>query len=330
MTTTTPTPPARSRVRRFLADLAGTPFGLAVLACLALAGWALWSGGILDTPMARQVRNSSVYAAPGVELDRTAAERIIGNRRLVVLMTAPGTDLAAACKEVRLATKSTLVLAMSPDGDDWDTYGCARFSSGDETKDFGRAMVAETTIGRGTDGFVDRPLEALKVIVVNYDRLVKAGIVPDGARTISPSLPRFLLAGAAVLGVVAGATTLYLGGRRAGRLAAVRRARRDERTDDRSALSAATAGLAQQLIDLDQTYARIGRTPRSGRDHQFLDRYRTLTTEYVALLDDLAPTAGDAATVVRLRERVDGLSRRAAELADRFTGPATARRPTAD
>ncbi|MEE3919851.1 hypothetical protein V2I01_20870 [Micromonospora sp. BRA006-A] len=88
---------------------------------------------------------------------------------------------------------------MSRDGEDWDTYGCSRLG-GDGPRDLGRAMVAETTISRGADAFVDRPVEALKVIVLNYDRLVRAGLVPDGARTISPSLPRYLLAGGAVAG----------------------------------------------------------------------------------------------------------------------------------
>ncbi|MFI9529501.1 hypothetical protein [Micromonospora rosaria] len=307
----------RPAVRRWLGDLVSTPFGLAVLACLVLAGWALWSGGLLDGPVARQVRTSSVYAAPGVDLDRAAAERIIGNRRLVVLMMAPGADLRAACQDVGQAAKGTLVLVMSADDDDWDTYGCARYT-GDDAKDFGRAVVAETTISRGTDGFVDRPLEALKVVVVNYDRLVRAAIVPDGGRTISPSLPRFLLAGAALVGVVAGATALYVGGRRAGRLAAVRRARRDESADGRSALSAAAAVLAQQIIDLDRRYAQVHRqATRAGKDHKFLRGYRNLTTGYVALLDDLATTDGDEAAVRRLRERVDALGREATTLTDR-------------
>ncbi|MEE3919850.1 hypothetical protein V2I01_20865 [Micromonospora sp. BRA006-A] len=85
--------------RRVLGRLVGTAFGRAVLACLVLAGWALWTGGILDGPAARQVRGSSVYAAPGVDLDRAAAERVIGNRRLVVLIMEPGADLREACED---------------------------------------------------------------------------------------------------------------------------------------------------------------------------------------------------------------------------------------
>ncbi|MFG1673056.1 hypothetical protein [Micromonospora sp. NPDC049282] len=284
--------------RRWLGRLVGTAFGRAVLACLALAGWALWSGGLFDSPAARQVRASSVYAAPGIDLDRAAAERVIGNRRLVVLMMKPGTDLAETCDDTERATQGTLVLAMSRDGDDWDTYGCSRLG-GDSPRDIGRSMVVESVIGQGADAFVDRPVEALKVIVLNYDKLVRTGLVPDGGRTISPSLPRYLLAGGAVGGVVAGAAVLWLGGRRAGRLADARRAGRDARADERAALGAATAVLAQQIIDLDSAGGPA---------------YRRLAGDYVGLLDEVSGTdSGDS--VGRLRERVEELSRRAADLA---------------
>ncbi|WP_422745631.1 hypothetical protein ACN27B_15400 [Micromonospora sp. WMMD754] len=160
-------------------------------------------------------------------------------------------------------------------------------------------MVTETVISQGADAFVDRPIEALKVIVLNYDRLVRTGLLPDGARTISPSLPRYLLAGGAVVGVVAGAAALWLGGRRAGRLADARRAGRDARADERAALGAATAVLAQQIIDLDRTGG---------------PGYLRLAGDYVGLLDEVSdPDSGDS--VGRLRDRVEELSRRASDLA---------------
>ncbi|MEV0940388.1 hypothetical protein AB0I90_08465 [Micromonospora wenchangensis] len=309
--------PGRGRV----AGLLGTPFGLAVLACLVLAGWAVWSGGALDGPIARHVRTTSFYADPGIDVDRAEAERVIGNRRLVVILRSPGADLRDTCKRVHRAADGTVVLVLSRDGDDYDTYGCA-LVPGYEKKNLGKAAAAEMIIGRGIDTFVDRPLEAVKVIAVNYDRLVKAGTVPDGARTISPSLPRFLLAAAAVTGVVAGAAVLYLGGRRAGRLAAARRVRRDERTDSRSALSAATAGLAQQIIDLDPTYALLSSRP-DGKDSSFVRRYRQLTADHTALLDRLSTLDdADEPAVRELTARVESLSRRAQSLADGKPGRA--------
>ncbi|MET0422998.1 MAG: hypothetical protein ABW046_03940 [Actinoplanes sp.] len=246
------------------------PFGLAVLACLILAGWALWSGGILDSKIARQVRSSSVYAAPGTGLDTAAAERVIGNRRLVIVLLPAGADRRGACKQVKRAAAGTLVLVLSRESDSFDTYGCASFGS-----EFGKSFVSETFISQGSDGFVDRPLEAVKVAAVNYDRLVRAGTVPDGARTISPSLPRYLVAAAAILAVLLGSAFLWLAGHRAGRLAADRQARREAVEDEQSRLAASMAALARRIVDLD------GR-PRSPKDEQ---RYRRLAVDYAKLLD---------------------------------------------
>ncbi|MEW2477482.1 MULTISPECIES: hypothetical protein [Micromonospora] len=296
-------------LRRLLGGLFGSTFGGAVLVTLVLAGWALWSGGVLDGPIARAVRASSVYVAPGVDLDRPAAERIIGNRRLVVLLMAPGDDLRAACKQTERAASGTLVLVVSRAGQEWDTYGCSRFPQRDN-RDFGRAVVMETTISRGIDAFVDQPLEALKVVTLNYDLLVRAGTVPDGARTISPSLPRYLLAGAAAGGVVAGAAGLWLIGRRAGRLAHARQARRAGYADGRAALTAATAALAQQIVDLDQRFGgRLGTKAQPA--------YLRLASDYTRLLDEVtAVRADDESAVRRLHEQVDVLSRQASGLAD--------------
>jgi hypothetical protein len=277
-----------------------TPFGLAVTACLILAGWALWSGGILDGPVARQVRSSSVYADPAVGLDQSAAERVLGNRRLVVIMLAPGTDdLRQGCDAARSAAKGTLVLVTSVDGDEFDTYGCALLP-GVADENFGRAAVAETTIGSGIDGFTDRPLEALKVVAVNYDGLVKAGVVPDGARTISPSLPRYLIAAAAIAAVLLGAAGVYVTGRRAGRAAVRESELRTEAVDAGSVLGAAAGVLAQQIIDLDA---------RHPNDRE----YRRLVGDYTELLKDL-PGGADAAGLER---RIAALSRRCRKLAAR-------------
>jgi hypothetical protein len=100
-------------MRRFLL----TPFSVVVTGCLLLAGWALWTGGIFDGPVARQVRGSSVYAAPGTGLDTAAAQRVIGNRRLVVVFLPPDADLGRGCDAVRRAAEGTLVVLLKRDGD---------------------------------------------------------------------------------------------------------------------------------------------------------------------------------------------------------------------
>ena len=297
-----PSPVEPSKRQRALARAARagrslvSPFAVASAACLILAGWALWTGGVFEGPIARQVRMSSVYAAPGTGLDVAAAEKIIGNRRLVVLLVEPGTsDLGPVCDSVRRAADGTLVLVLrsKPDGS-WSKYSCAMFPGG------GELVPIEATISTGIQQFGDDPLSAIKVVAVNYDRLVRAGLVTDRPRTIHPNLPRYLIAGAAVLAVLLGSLLLWLAGRRAGRAAVDRRERLDAATDDRVALSAATAVIAQHLIDLDARY-RVGSL-------DFQRHYVRLAKDYVTLLDDLdAPDA--SARVEKLAGRALRLQR---------------------
>jgi hypothetical protein len=256
----------------------GTWFGVGTLACLLLAIWALWTAGLFEGPAAKTVRTTSVYAAPGVELDTAAAEQIIGNRRLVVVMLEPGADLSAACDGLGNAAAGTLVLAMAREGDEFDTYGCG-FLAGGEVDDegFGRRAVAESRIGAGIDGFVDRPLDALKVVVINYDQLVDLDVLPPDARTFSPSLPRYLIAAAAVTAVVGGALALYLVAQRAGGRAAASGVRREESDDSRAVLSAEMALVARQIIALD---GRPG--------HRRAAQHARLAVTYSTLLDEIA------------------------------------------
>ncbi|MEU0792488.1 hypothetical protein ABZ342_20655 [Amycolatopsis sp. NPDC005961] len=280
----------------------GSAFGVAVLGCLVLAGWAVWSAGVFDGPIAKQLRSASVYVAPGVTLDQPAAERVIGNRRLVVAFLEPGADLGDACDSLGGAVDGTLAVMLSRDGDDFEKYGCSRLPGGDD-ENFGKAFVAESMIGNGIDGFAGNPVDALKVIVVNYDLLVKSGAIPDGSRTVSPSLPRYLVAAAAVAAVVLGSLALYLAARRAGRAAVSRGERRAAEADERTKLAAAAAVLAQRIIDLDQRYAR-----QRGRS-EFARSYRSLVADYTKLLPDLGHETPE------LRARVEKLLTRARKLA---------------
>lgn len=291
-----------------LATFLATPFGVAVLGCVLLAGWALWSGGILDGPLAKDVRSSSVHAAAGVDLDERAAERIIGNRRLVVAFLGPDADLAEGCEDVHRAADGNVVLLLRPDGDEFAHYGCALLP-GEEDDNFGSKFVAESVIARGVDQFVDEPLTALKVVAVNYDMLVKAGTVPDGARTVSPSLPRYLVAGAAIGAVLAGSVLAYLGARRAGRLAADHRDRRDQADDARGALSARAAVLARHIIDLDRRYSG------AAKGETFARTYRTLAADYADLVADFAAADADGTVDPRLDERIASLTDRCLDLA---------------
>ncbi|MHA6792385.1 hypothetical protein ACVGVM_02530 [Pseudonocardia bannensis] len=259
----------------------GTWFGLGTVACLLLAIWALWTAGLFEGPAARTVRTTSVYAAPGIELDTAAAERIIGNRRLVVVLLGPGADLSSTCDGLGNAAAGTLVLVMAREDDEFDTYGCGFLAGGDiDEGGFGERAVAESRIGAGIDGFVDRPLDALKVVVLNYDQLVDLDVLPNDARTFSPSLPRYLIATAAITAVVGGALTLYLAARRAGGQVVASSIRREESADSRAVLSAEMALVARQIIDLD-----------GAPGHRRAAQHAHLAVAYSTLLDEI--TAAD-------------------------------------
>lgn len=281
-----------------------SPFAMAVAGCVVLACWALLSGGVFDGQIARDVRTSSVYVAPGVEVDEQAGERIIGNRRLVAVFLEEGADLANACDSVEQAADGTVVMFLSPAGDEFDHYGCAQFGDDD---DFGNKYVAEATVADGVDQFAAEPLTALKVMAVNYDRLVHAGVAPDGGRSITPSLPRYLVAIAAISAVLLGATVAFIGARRAGRLAARHRERRDGAQDERETLNAKAAVLAKRIIDLDGRYSIT-------KDKQFKQQYRSVSSRYTKLVTDIAQADERGEVDPELGTRVDDLIDRARKL----------------
>ncbi|KID30854.1 hypothetical protein HQ32_01538 [Prauserella sp. Am3] len=269
------------------------PFLLAVLLAVVLAGWAAFTGGIFDGKVAQALRGSSVYAAPEYRIDLDEARHVIGNRKLTVGFLSPDDDASAVCKNVSRAADGTLFVALTRDDDTWNAYGCSH-----HTDDIGKGMVAETIISRGIDTFADRPVDTLKVIVVNFDRLVRAGNVPDGARTVDPPLPRYLLAGAALCAVVLGAAAAYALARAAGRRAAQRRIEAETGDDTRSVLNAETGAVSQALIDLDRVYARaVGPQQGTPGAKSFATRYRTVVDRYLDLTRDIASgTAPDPGT----------------------------------
>ncbi|SEP48618.1 hypothetical protein [Amycolatopsis saalfeldensis] len=286
-----------TRARRFLKS----GFGLVTLACLVLAGWATWSAGVFDGPLARQLRSSPVYAAPGQHVDLAAAERVVGNRRLVIGFLDGGTDLAAACRTLSNAAPDTIAVLLSPKTDDFDHYTCSRFP-GAYDANFGKSFVAESKITNGIGGFSKQPLNAVKTIVVNYDQLVLSSTIPDGSRTINPSLPRYLIAIAALAAVIAGAAALYFGARRAAVATEANRIRRVESDDEKATLSSSAAVLAQEIINLDGRYAHAA--PRGS----FASKYRQLASDYANLLPQLDKDDS------RLHTRVEELLTRSRKL----------------
>ncbi len=278
-----------------------------MLALAVLAGWALWAGGIFDNDLQRAARSGSVYAADGVDLDTRKAAEIIGNRRLFVAFMEPGTDLGDACDEVDGPADGTLALFLSrADGDeDYDTYGCSQLpGAGDEN--FGEAFVAESVISRGIDSFIDSPIDAVKIITLNYDLLARTDTVPDDARSISPSLPKYLIALAAVIAVLGGSTFAYVTARRAGKLAAEAASQRHTELDAQSSVNARAALLAQQILDLDRAYGRPTWRKKHGA------KYLALVGDYTSFTFELSRGSGrnSSARVDRLLERSRELARR--------------------
>ncbi|GAA1229259.1 hypothetical protein GCM10009676_09730 [Prauserella halophila] len=288
------------------------PFALAVLVAVAFAAWAAITGGLFDGAVASKLRGSSVYAAADYDLDVAAAERVIGNRKLTVGFLSPGDDASEVCDDVAGAADGTLFVAMTREGGEWSSYGCSH-----HTDEIGQAMVAESVIARGTDTFTDRPVEALKVMVVNFDQLVRSGTVPDGARTIDPPLPRYLLAGALLGAVAAGSAVAYLVARAIGRRAARHRIEAETGDDARSVLNAETGAVSRTIIDLDKAYARAARGSATPQ-RNFVTRYRRLIDEYVALTGEVAAAGED--DLDSLVERARELHRKATQLEDEVPG----------
>ncbi|QFU89670.1 hypothetical protein [Amycolatopsis sp. YIM 10] len=261
-------------------------FLVALAVCVVLACWGLWTGGVFDDDLQSDLRVSSVHIGEGTDIDEQAAERIVGNRRLVVAWLPQGEDLEDACDELEGPAAGTVGLLLSPAGDEYDTYGCVQMAGADD-EGFGRAYVAESQLPSGVDEFVDSPLDALKVVVVNYDSLVRAKTIPDGTRTIVAPLPRFLIAGGALAGVVLGASALYLVSRGAGRLTAARLERRAHAEDARTRLGAAAAVVAGRLLSLDAEYTR--RKPQlSAKQRTKFDKdYGTLAARYAEVLPEV-------------------------------------------
>jgi hypothetical protein len=289
-------------------------FVVGSMVCVVLAGWGLWTGGAFDDDLQSDLRVSSVYVGEGTDFDEQAAERIVGNRRLVVAWLPRGADLGEACDELEVPAAGTVGLLLSPSDGEYDTYGCVQLPGADD-EGFGKAFVAESQLPAGVDEFVDSPLDALKVVVVNYDSLVRAGIVPDGTRTIPAPLPRFLIAGGALVGVVLGAAALYLVSRGAGWRAAARQERRAHAKDARTRLRAAAASVAGRLLSLDTEYTR--RKPRLTPTGQakFDKQYGQLAARYAQVLPEVN-AADDDGSLDELIAKVEELGEHCSTLAE--------------
>lgn len=220
----------------------------------------------------------------------------------MIVVRAAGASSGArdACRDLDSAAAGTVVVILTAKADDWATYGCQYLF--DQDDDFGRAAVIEERISTGVGAFPSRPLDAVKTIVVNYDLLVAFDRIPDDARTFRPSLPRYLLAGAALAAVVLGALGIWWAARRAGRSLGATAAADQVDSDHRAVLSTAMTAIAHGLLRLDSGPG----AERTGR-HDLFGRYLAIAGRI---------TEFDRLSGVEHRERLDDAVRDADALLD--------------
>ncbi|WP_051266442.1 hypothetical protein [Nakamurella lactea] len=307
-------------MRKLLASALTTSYRWVLVGCVLLAGWSLWTGGIFDSHVASTIRSSSVYADTSYQLDTAAAQRVIGNRRLAAVFLDTTDDEVAAqtCKDLKSAADGVLVVIVYSGDDGLQNYGCSLLPGADDDDGFGKAFVAESVIATGISGFADHPLDAVKTMAVKYDALANAGIVPQQARVIQASAPRYLLALIALVAVVGGAAVIYAVSRRAGRAVADATDISIGKHDDLVDVNATMAGIAGTILQVDGRFAAPADQPSS-----WFTRYRRLAADYATLAADVTDHADGKGhgTVDSLSQRAVQLAEDAAELArTRTTG----------
>lgn len=307
-------------MRRIFGSLTA-PYRWVLVGCLVLAGWLLWTAGPFDSAMAKDLRTSSVYADGSFQLDTAAAERAIGNRRLAVVFldTNDSGRACQTCKDLNGPADGVLLAIVYREKAELTDYGCSLLPAAAD-ENFGKSFVAETEIANGIAGFADQPLDAVKIMAVQYDALANAGIVPQDARVIYASAPRYLLALIALAAVFGGAGLIYFLGRRAGRTVADAEDAAAAANDQHVALNARLAGIAARILRLDNRYALLRKkfgdaatTTAPADISRFMSDYRSVAVEYTRVTALVGAEKGDvpselADRVGSLADRVDALN----------------------
>lgn len=304
---------SKTRAKGLLGAALAVPYRFVLLACAVLGIWSLLAAHPFEGAMASDLRTSSVYADASFGLDTTAAERAIGNRRLAVAflnVDDDGSQASQACKDLKSAADGVLLVVIYRDGDALANYGCSYLPGSED--EFGKAFVAETKIASGIAGFAAQPLDAVKIMATTYDKLADADVVPKQARVIQVPAPRYLLAFIAFGAVIGGAALIYFLARRAGRAVSDERDEQVERHDDTVALNARLAGIAADILTMDERYAALrtkygGHRPTTTADRTFDVKYRKAAGDY-AELAARAAAVGTHPVPVDLPERVERLA----------------------
>lgn len=268
----TPRGPRRSR---------GLDVMLLVL-MLGLGLTSLWGAGVFDSEIAQDVRVSNVYVDDGVDLDEQQAEKIVGNRHLVIVYVAGKLNGPAICDDLQSVADGSIVMIVDQE---LHSYGCALLPGRDE-ENFGKAYVAETTMRYGIRTLADDPLAATKAMVSNFDTLVTAGIAPQEARAITPPLSRFIIAGIALGTVVLAALTSHLRSRRLAHLQADALERRATARGRLAERDTALASAGTRILALDEKYRDTSSIPEkdlTAAKTRFLRDYARAIATYTDL-----------------------------------------------
>lgn len=294
------------------ARISASELGLMVV-CLLLTLAMLWGAGLLDGEIAKDVRVSNVYVAPGVDIDEAEAERIIGNRHLVAVyldgpMDGRGPEI---CDDLAGVAAGSFVAVLDQD---LGMYGCSFLpGADDEDEAFGKAYASEMVMRYGLKMVADDPIQSTRVLASTFDRLVAAGLAPQEARAITPPLGRYIVAGIAGSTTLLGSFLLYLRGRRLGDQIA------DSIDDDISLSGKITrrdnllASVGVRLLTVDERAEEILAAParhRTAADRRFVHLYQRLTREYVELNADVVVTPATAASLDEQLQQVERLADR--------------------
>lgn len=251
---------------------------------LGLVATCLWGAGVFDSPIKEDIRVSNVYVEDGVDVDEQEAEKIVGNRHLVIIyLDGPlGERGGEVCDDVTPVAEGSIVAIVD---DELDMYGCALIPGRDD-ENFGKAYVTESVIRYGTGALVDAPQEAAKVMAANFDRLVAAGLAPQEARAIDPPFSRYIIAGIALGVLVLGALVTHLRGRRVAHLQADALERRAAVRGRLAERDSALAAAGVRILELDERYRQVQATEKrdlSSRDARFMLQYAKAITAYTEL-----------------------------------------------
>lgn len=273
-----------------------SPFRLALVAGIMLAGWLVWPQITLPfssvAPIISTLQSDSVFIEDGATVPADTAERVretLGRRPAAMIVLAQNSAFTDRPLDICTAVADHL--------DDVEVM-VSRVGKGFVTQCQGSdlpVLVDGDGFDAGLGSSLDRmtwmfdddiPGQAEQLALL-MDAAVKGGRLADTERTFSAPATAWLAAGGIVVAVIGGAVLLFWGVRTGGRIVMERRRRRAELTARYADVDAVVSEAALALLDIDPQDP--DRTAAAAR----------LAADYRAVLDDLekADSVDDLASV---------------------------------